>query len=119
MDRRDFLKLFAITAAGVYVPKTTYFFMPPRKRATIIQVPVLLQPEKAVFDPSGMLYLDGVATPVYGTITLEADDRISRGEFRDTVKRMLFESKDGFLLQPEFSGVGSKEWLEKTTNGKT
>ena len=28
MDRRDFLKLFAITAAGVYIPTKSYFFVP-------------------------------------------------------------------------------------------
>jgi len=33
MDRRDFLKLFALSAAGIYIPKRSYFFMP---RAPII-----------------------------------------------------------------------------------
>lgn len=27
MDRRDFLKLFALSAAGLYVPTRSYFFM--------------------------------------------------------------------------------------------
>ncbi len=27
MDRRDFLKLFALSAAGLYIPKVTYFDM--------------------------------------------------------------------------------------------
>ncbi len=28
MDRRDFLKLFALSTAGLYVPTRSYFFMP-------------------------------------------------------------------------------------------
>ena len=28
MNRRDFLKFFGLTVAGIYVPKKSYFFMP-------------------------------------------------------------------------------------------
>lgn len=28
MNRRDFMKLFALSAAGIYIPRRTYFFMP-------------------------------------------------------------------------------------------
>ncbi len=53
VDRRDFLKLFAITAAGLYVPRRSYFFM-PRTEMRRVQVPVWppsLEDMQAVFTP--------------------------------------------------------------------
>lgn len=44
MDRRDFLKLFALGAAGLYVPTRSYFFM-PRTKAWSVRIPVLREPE--------------------------------------------------------------------------
>ena len=43
MDRRDFLKLFALSAAGIYIPKRSYFFMPQTQLRTI-EVPVYGSP---------------------------------------------------------------------------
>ncbi len=58
MDRRDFLKLFAITATGIYIPKTSYFFMPKQLtefsyRNRKFLVPIYRGPAEALFHPSG------------------------------------------------------------------
>jgi len=49
MDRRDFLMLFAIGAAGLYIPKTSYFFM-PRTQLRNVQVP-MSRPLEALWHP--------------------------------------------------------------------
>ena len=43
MDRRDFLKLFSVTAAGLYIPKVSYFFMPRRPKLVIIRNAIWVQ----------------------------------------------------------------------------
>ena len=41
MDRRDFLKLFALSAAEIYIPKTTYFDF--GKNITSLTLPISIE----------------------------------------------------------------------------
>ncbi len=38
MNRRNFLKAFALGAAGLYIPKRSYFFMPRMKEWTTLDL---------------------------------------------------------------------------------
>lgn len=70
MDRRDFLKLFALSAAGLYIPKTSYFFMPRVQRWIVdidlsmmsvspCAVKVLIAGQEYVLKPNSVLYTLG------------------------------------------------------------
>ena len=92
MDRRDFLKLFAITAAGIYIPKKSYFFMP---RPKLIEIPVMLGNVEAVFEHGDSQAIIGVP-PSFGSISVNGKEyKIMKsklytvGTGRDEVMRKL------------------------------
>lgn len=69
MNRRDFLKLFAIGAAGLYVPTRSYFFM-PRHQVRMVLNPslksvspcaakALIVGQEYVLKPNSILYTLG------------------------------------------------------------
>lgn len=99
MDRRDFLKLMGLSAAGLYVPTRSYFFMPQTQLKTI-EVPVYGGPTRALYLSAEMV--DGLLNPLqYNSVTVN----------------MLVETKTQIIksyeVPPQLVGNVTKGQLER------
>ena len=99
MDRRDFLKLFAITAAGIYVPTKSYFFMPKR--------------DVQIYTEASYRGIDFL---MYEPIGVDKSFN-SGGITLEMIRNLERELRQNYAVPKHL--IGSKDWIGKIENGQT
>lgn len=109
MDRRDFLKLMALSTAGLYVPKRSFFFMPQTQMKTI-EVPMYSGPPSVcMFGDDEWLVPHGFHTVIVNLI-VEAKTQIiksyelppqllgdvTKGQLEQALRRRMWSEQNGY-----------------------
>ena len=104
MDRRDFLKLFALSAAGIYIPKRTYFDM---GRFLPKLTPLTDQFKEASYRGQKFLLMENSNIDGGYMIPLDLAPVLDR-----FIKEQSVISSPFIVTMEKQENVGSKQWLE-------